>query len=270
MLSATSARTGRRSRRGTRPAGGPARACRRACAAPSARSCSPRSAARRARRRSPWPRSAAAAGTSTRSAGTWSSRPRRRSYGRDRTESDSSLDHAQRRDPLVQRRDELARVLEDEVGAEARARSGSSAPSRTGRRRRCTGADRAPPAHAITSTTPSRTPAVAVESATTSGCSDSTSRAMSCAGAPGAEQEHLPAVGLQEVGHHPQAERVQLLRRPRDDREPPVLRRPLQLPRQAVEDRLGDRGGVVLLGDVERAHRPAVPDLAQRGLEHSR
>ena len=43
----------RRSSCGTRPAGGPARACRRGCAAPSATSCSPSSAARRASRRTP-------------------------------------------------------------------------------------------------------------------------------------------------------------------------------------------------------------------------
>ena len=39
---------------------------------------------------------------------------------------------------------------------------------------------------------------------------------------------------------------------------------------EPVEDRLGDRGRVVLLGDVERAHRPPVPDLPHRGLEHAR
>jgi hypothetical protein len=83
----------------------------------------------------------------------------------------------------------------------------------------------------------------------------------------GAEQDHLPAVGLEEVRHHAGAERVQLVGCPGDDRQPPVLRRPRQLAAQAVEDRLGDRGGVVLLGDVDGAHRPAVADLAHRRLE---
>ena len=71
-----SVRSPRRSSCGTRPAGGPARACRRGCGGPSATCCSPSSGARRAARRSPWPRSAGAGGMWTRSAGTWSSRPR--------------------------------------------------------------------------------------------------------------------------------------------------------------------------------------------------
>ena len=150
----------------------------------------------------------------------------------------------------------------------SRARSGSSRPSRTGRRRRCTAAARA------------RQRAEHLDDAV----QDARRR--------GGERDHVGLLGLDErarcrapgrpapswITSQPSAsrksatirsaERVQLLGRPRDDRQPPVLRRALQLPRQAVEDRLGDRGRVVLLGDVERAHRPPVPDLAQRGLEH--
>jgi hypothetical protein len=84
-----------------------------------------------------------------------------------------------------------------------------------------------------------------------------------------AEQQRLPAVGLEEVGDHARAEHVLLLRRPGDDREPPVARRAPQLPAEAVEDGLGHSGRVVLLGDVQRAHRPAMPDFAQRRLEHA-
>ena len=84
-----------------------------------------------------------------------------------------------------------------------------------------------------------------------------------------AEQQRLPAVGLEEVGDHPRAQHVLLLGRAGDDRQPPVARRARQLAAERVEDRLRDGGGVVLLGDVQRAHRPPVPDLAQRGLEHA-
>ena len=64
------------------------------------------------------------------------------------------------------------------------------------------------------------------------------------------------------------ADRVQLLGRPVTTASRPSFGARVSCRREAVEDRLGDRGRVVLLGDVERAHRPAVPDLAQRGLEH--
>ena len=119
-----------------------------------------------------------------------------------------------------------------------------------------------------TSTTPSITPAVAVESATTSGCSDSTSEAMSCAGAPGPSSSTSQPSASRKSATIRMPDRVQLLRRAGDDRQPAVLRRAAQAPREPVEDRLRDRGRVVLLGDVERAHRPAVPDLAQRRVEH--
>ena len=75
------------------------------------------------------------------------------------------------------------------------------------------------------SATPSSTPAVAVESATRSGCSSVDQRDQVVGRRTRAEQQHLPAVGLEEVGHHPRPEHVLLAGRAADHREPPVARR---------------------------------------------
>ncbi len=101
-----------------------------------------------------------------------------------------------------------------------------------------------------------------------SGCSCSTSASRSAGGHARSELDHLPAVGLEEVADHAGAERVLLTRRTGDHREPSVAVGAREPPREPVEDRLRDRGRVVLLGDVERAHRPAVADLAQGRVEH--
>ena len=84
---------------------------------------------------------------------------------------------------------------------------------------------RAPRRATRTSATPSSTPAVAVESATRSGCSRSTSATRSARRRARPEQQHLPAVGLEEVGDHPRAERVLLAGRAAHDRQPAVARR---------------------------------------------
>ena len=171
----------------------------------------------------------------------------------------------------MQGRDELARVLDDEVGAELERASGSSRPSRTGRRRRCTAAGRAPhraPQHLDD----------AIEHARGGG------RERDQVGLLGLDQRRdVVRRARRRRAGAPPSRRPRGSRRPSavpsacsssgvpgDDRQPPVLRRARQAPREAVEDRLGDGGRVVLLGDVERAHRPAVPDLAQRRLEHAR
>jgi hypothetical protein len=83
----------------------------------------------------------------------------------------------------------------------------------------------------------------------------------------GAEVEHLPAVGLEEVGHHLDAERMALLRAARHDGEPAVLgRRPHARPEHA-EHGLGGRRRAVLVGDREVPDRPAATDLVERRLQ---
>ena len=102
----------------------------------------------------------AAAGSSTRSAGTWSSRPRRRTYGRaagrnrrsGRARPSAAGDTRWR----TQRRSGGIRSCSVATSSRGSWRTRSApkssaararlAPSRTGRRRRCTGAGRAPPA----------------------------------------------------------------------------------------------------------------------------
>ena len=169
---------------------------------------------------------------------------------------------------LAQQRDQLARVVDDEVGAEFDRGLARDARSRTGRRRRRTASGaarrvRRAPRRRRRARPRSRSRAPPGRAARTRPAPPGRR------GRARPEQQRLPAVGLEEVGDHPRAEHVLLLGRAGDDREPPVARRARQLAAERVEDRLRDRRGVVLLGDVQRAHRPPVPDLAQRGLEHA-
>ena len=175
----------------------------------------------------------------------------------------------QRRDLLVQERDELARVLYHEVGTELERGLGlvsvapelaaGDDPPAAARARR-----RAP----STSTTPSITPAVAVESATRSGCSDSTSAAMSSAGAPAPSRitSQPSASRKSETTRVPSACSSSGV--PETIASRPSFGGRRQPAAEAVEDRLRDGGGVVLLGDVDRAHCPPVTDLLHGRAEH--
>ena len=127
--------------------------------------------------------------------------------------------------PLVQRRDELSAGPGGQVGAEVERARARLAPSRTGRRPRCTAADRAPPARGAPrrrrrGRPPSRWRARPRRAARTR-------RAARCRapGAPAPSWSTSQPSASRKSATIRSAERVQLLGRPRDDREPPVLRR---------------------------------------------